>query len=216
MKIIIWLVAIIAAFAAGCLLGYVRFGIVDVPEFKDITIPFLSMLGSWFSAFGTILAVVVSLFLAMKARRENTEQISATVKRAPAQNLYEFGTEIKIIEAKVVNVNNVRCEIQGVFMRFSTNKAHEFDMDLININVRRERVVLSDRGQNHSFLFRFNIPHNWAFFTLVEEKFEDGNIGVPELVIYSSTKEYKVRLSADVQHLILKAYQDFLQDRKIQ
>lgn len=222
MKNIGWLITAIAAFGVGCLFGYIRFGIANASDFKDITIPFLSMLGSWFSALGTLLAVVISLYFAMKANRENTEHIKVNAKIITLppfrmRTIAESESHQERMEINIVNIHHIRCEIQGVSMRFSANKKEEFDMELVKTGSFSLPMILADRGQSCRFFFRFgDAAHSWAFFTSIEGKFDGGNLGKPELIIHSTTKEYEVPLSADVQTFILKAYQDFLQGRKIQ
>ncbi len=194
-------------FAIGLLVGYLNTGVTDNEVFKTVTIPFLSMLGSWFAGVGAFAAVGVSLILALQAKKENVEELSINSFIG-----VRYGSDIKHVVVNVTNKKKIRSQITSISLIFSLKP----DVGIHLTNEALERtgsqlpIALVDHGERASFFINSDFGNHLRLMQQLNLLFGDGELGEGEIVVHTTTKQFRLSMPSRVQEYYDTKYRDFL------
>lgn len=197
-------------FAIGLLIGYLNTGVNNSEIFKSITIPFLSMLGSWFAGLGAFAAVGVSLILALQAKKENIEEVSISSFIG-----VRYGSDIKHVVVNVTNRKKIRSQIISIALNFSLKP----DVDIHITNEALERtgsqlpIALVDHGELASFFIDSSFGNNLRLMQQLNSLFGDGELGDGEISVHTTTKKFRLRMPPRIQEYYDSTYRKFLADK---
>lgn len=184
----------VSAFAIGLLFGYLDMGIEDTERFKSVTIPFLAMLGSWVAGIGTLFAVLVSLWLANQAKKENVEELDISFSVSVMPHLSVFDTFMTIT---ITNKKRVRSNIVSIAFTFSNTENICFWVNPNKLKLGRIPVLLSDYGDREVIVLEND-------FKMVQSQevinaCSGDDLGTATLHVATTTNTFKKQLeSSDV------------------
>lgn len=194
-----WVLLLLAtsllAFFIGCFIGYSHVGIKDDSKFITLTIPFLSMLGSWVSGVGALFAVVASLYIALRAARENTEELDIQYSLVLVPSMYSSTKTEVHASINITNMKRMRSSIQAVSFNFSNNPDLFILVNPAQLIVGKLPHTLEDYGDRLSLV----IPK--TIFSLVKEKWFMDNckgedVGECTIVVQTTTKRFSKALTS--------------------
>lgn len=194
-----WILLLLAisllAFFIGCFIGYSHVGIKDDSRFITLTIPFLSMLGSWISGVGALFAVVASLYIALRAARENTEELDIQYSLVLVPSMYSSTKTEVHVSINITNMKRMRSNIQAVSFNFSNNPDLFILVNPAQLIVGKIPHTLEDYGDRLSLI----IPR--TIFSVVKEKWFMDNckgedVGECTIVVQTTTKRFSKALTS--------------------
>lgn len=196
---VVWVLLLLAisllAFFIGCFIGYSHVGIKDNSKFITLTIPFLSMLGSWVSGIGALFAVVASLYIALRTARENTEELDIQYGLVFVPSMYS-STETDVeVSINITNMKRMRSNIQAVSFNFSNNPDLFILVNPALLIAGKIPHTLEDYGDRLSLV----IPR--TIFSSVKEKWFMDNckgedVGECTIVVQTTTKRFSKTLTS--------------------
>ena len=182
------------SFFIGCYIGYGGLGIYDESRFTSLTIPFLSMLGSWVSGVGALMAVIVSLLIALRASKENTEELDIQYSLALVPSYHASAKSEVDISINITNMRRMRSNIQAVSFNFSNNKDLYIFINPALLKIGKIPHVLEDYGDRLSLI----VPS--ALFSSVQEDWfiencNEDDVGECSIVVQTTTKRFTKKLT---------------------
>ncbi|EHP7060198.1 hypothetical protein LY009_004255 [Salmonella enterica] len=181
-------------FVLGFFLGGFNWGWADKNYSGEVAL--WSMLGGWLSGIATLLAVLVSLYMAYQATQNENEKIRVT-HGVSVDVTHGKGVSCNII---IQNMRNMRVNITGVF--FSLGKSSgKFSLDKV---IGHRDITLSYKGETEKIQFIIDSGVVWwSTYTLFDM---DKNIDFKKgkLFITTNLNTYEF----DLPKAYLEAFED--------
>lgn len=195
MHLLFFLITACLFFFIGCYVGYSGVGLNGDTKYQLITIPFLTMLGTWVSGVGAFSAVATSLLLAHRSLKENSEEIAIRYSMVLMPSMYLPSTTDTAISITITNKRKVRSNIQSVVLQFSNNKAMNILVNSRTLISGKLPHVLEDYGDILTLVIPMSITTSVTQEWFVKEC--QGNaLGEGRIVVQTTTKKFVKKLTS--------------------
>ncbi len=181
-------------FFIGCYVGYSGIGLNGDTKYQLITIPFLTMLGTWVSGVGAFSAVATSLLLAHRSLKENSEEIAIRYSMVLIPSMYLPSTTDTAISITITNKRKVRSNIQSVVLQFSNNKAMNIWVNPGTLISGKLPHVLEDYGDILTLIIPESITASVTDEGFVKEC-QGNTLGEGSVVVHTTTKTFVKKLT---------------------
>ncbi|EGO7664457.1 hypothetical protein WKP56_004907 [Escherichia coli] len=181
-------------FFIGCYVGYSGIGLNGDTKYQLITIPFLTMLGTWVSGVGAFSAVATSLLLAHRSLKENSEEIAIRYSMVLIPSMYLPSTTDTAISITITNKRKVRSNIQSVVLQFSNNKAMNIWVNPGTLISGKLPHVLEDYGDILMLIIPESITASVTDEGFVKEC-QGNTLGEGSVVVHTTTKTFVKKLT---------------------
>ncbi|HIH3592049.1 TPA: hypothetical protein ACYQQA_000170 [Escherichia coli] len=181
-------------FFIGCYVGYSGVGLNGDTKFQSITIPFLTMLGTWVSGLGAFSAAAISLLLALRSAKENSEEIDIRYSMVLIPSLHLPGIKNTAISITITNKRQVRSNIQSVRLRFSNNKSLDIYVNPHKLIDGKLPHVLEDYGDILTLIIPESITASVTDEGFVKEC-QGNTLGEGSVVVHTTTKTFVKKLT---------------------
>lgn len=181
-------------FFIGCYVGYSGIGLNGDTKYELITIPFLTMLGTWVSGVGAFSAVATSLLLAHRSLKENSEEIAIRYSMVLIPSMYLPSTTDTAISITITNKRKVRSNIQSVVLQFSNNKAMNIWVNPGTLISGKLPHVLEDYGDILTLIIPESITASVTDEGFVKEC-QGNTLGEGSVVVHTTTKTFVKKLT---------------------
>ncbi|EEY3176203.1 hypothetical protein DPY25_001001 [Escherichia coli] len=175
-------------------MGYSGIGLNGDTKYQLITIPFLTMLGTWVSGVGAFSAVATSLLLAHRSLKENSEEIAIRYSMVLMPSMYLPSTTDTAISITITNKRKVRSNIQSVVLQFSNNKAMNILVNPGTLISGKLPHVLEDCGDILTLIIPESITASVTDEGFVKEC-QGNTLGEGSVVVHTTTKTFVKKLT---------------------
>ncbi|EEY8827631.1 hypothetical protein [Escherichia coli] len=175
-------------------MGYSGIGLNGDTKYQLITIPFLTMLGTWVSGVGAFSAVATSLLLAHRSLKENSEEIAIRYSMVLIPSMYLPSTTDTAISITITNKRKVRSNIQSVVLQFSNNKAMNIWVNPGTLISGKLPHVLEDYGDILTLIIPESITASVTDEGFVKEC-QGNTLGEGSVVVHTTTKTFVKKLT---------------------
>ncbi|HGF2671122.1 TPA: hypothetical protein ACGAFJ_003420 [Escherichia coli] len=175
-------------------MGYSGIGLNGDTKYELITIPFLTMLGTWVSGVGAFSAVATSLLLAHRSLKENSEEIAIRYSMVLIPSMYLPSTTDTAISITITNKRKVRSNIQSVVLQFSNNKAMNIWVNPGTLISGKLPHVLEDYGDILTLIIPESITASVTDEGFVKEC-QGNTLGEGSVVVHTTTKTFVKKLT---------------------
>ncbi|BDI36896.1 TPA: hypothetical protein SIF17_001153 [Escherichia coli] len=175
-------------------MGYSGIGLNGDTKYQLITIPFLTMLGTWVSGVGAFSAVATSLLLAHRSLKENSEEIAIRYSMVLIPSMYLPSTTDTAISITITNKRKVRSNIQSVVLQFSNNKAMNIWVNPGTLISGKLPHVLEDYGDILMLIIPESITASVTDEGFVKEC-QGNTLGEGSVVVHTTTKTFVKKLT---------------------